>query len=84
VFLAVFSTRTKNKVEKHISCFIGHKVLFYETTFSEYALSATHATSEAADWLRQREGQLVQLSYAVFFLLHCWRKKESGVGYIFA
>jgi hypothetical protein len=35
---AVFSTRTKNKVEKRISCFIGHEVLFYETTFSASAL----------------------------------------------
>jgi hypothetical protein len=31
---AVFSTRTKHKVEKRISFFIGHEVLFYETTFS--------------------------------------------------
>jgi hypothetical protein len=30
----VFSTRTKNKVEKRISFFIDHEVLFYETTFS--------------------------------------------------
>jgi hypothetical protein len=34
----VFSTRTKNKVEKRISFFIGHKVLFYETAFSASAL----------------------------------------------
>jgi hypothetical protein len=34
--------------------------------------------------VRQREGQLVQLSCAVYFLLHCWSKEESGVGYIFA
>jgi hypothetical protein len=26
----VFSTRTKNKVEKRISFFIGHEVLFFE------------------------------------------------------
>jgi hypothetical protein len=34
----VFSTRTKNKVKKRISFFIGHEVLFYETTFSASAL----------------------------------------------
>jgi hypothetical protein len=34
----VFSTRTKNKVEKRTSFFIGHEVLFYETTFSASAL----------------------------------------------
>jgi hypothetical protein len=28
----------KNKVEKRISFFIGHEVLFYETTFSASAL----------------------------------------------
>jgi hypothetical protein len=34
----VFNTRTKNKVEKRISFFIGHEDLFYETTFSASAL----------------------------------------------
>jgi hypothetical protein len=34
----VFSTRTKNKVEKLISFFIGHEVLFYETAFSASAV----------------------------------------------
>jgi hypothetical protein len=36
--MAVFSTRTKNKVEKCISFFIGHEVLLYETAFSASAL----------------------------------------------
>jgi hypothetical protein len=48
----VFCTRTKNKVKKRISFFIGHEVLFYETTFSASALetlSANHATTEAVD-----------------------------------
>jgi hypothetical protein len=35
---AVFSMRTKNKVEKHNSFFIGHEVLFYETAFSASSL----------------------------------------------
>jgi hypothetical protein len=34
----VFSTRIKNKVEKRISFFIGHEVLFSETAFSASAL----------------------------------------------
>jgi hypothetical protein len=33
-----FSTRKKNKVEKRISFFIGHEVLFYVTTFSASAV----------------------------------------------
>jgi hypothetical protein len=49
----VFRTRTKKKVEKRISFFTGHEVLFYETTFSASALEhcANHATTEAADWV---------------------------------
>jgi hypothetical protein len=34
----VFSTRTKNKVEKLFYFFIGHEVLFNETAFSASAL----------------------------------------------
>jgi hypothetical protein len=34
----VFRTRIKNKVEKRVSFFIVHEVLFYETTFSASAL----------------------------------------------
>jgi hypothetical protein len=30
---AIFSRRTKNKVEKRISVFIGLEVLFFETTY---------------------------------------------------
>jgi hypothetical protein len=39
-------------VEKRISFFIGHKVLFYEKTFFRIrarTLRANHATTEAAD-----------------------------------
>jgi hypothetical protein len=52
LFFTVFSTRTKNKVEKRISFFIEHEVLFYETDFFRIrarTLSANHATTEAAD-----------------------------------
>jgi hypothetical protein len=37
-FSIFFSTRTKEKVKKRNSFFIGHEVLFYETTFSASAL----------------------------------------------
>jgi hypothetical protein len=44
----LFITRTKNSGKK-LFFFIGHEVLFYETTFSARTLSANHATTEAAD-----------------------------------
>jgi hypothetical protein len=38
VIKRLFFAREKKPVEKSLSFFIGHKVLFYETTFSASAL----------------------------------------------
>jgi hypothetical protein len=63
-------------VEKRISYYIGHEVLFYETAFSASAfslLSANHATTEAADWVdADREADYRRLSPL--------RRKTSSAG----